>query len=43
VYIYVQDIPGSGKFRKKAFQNEELLTDMFKDITNVDADHFGIL
>lgn len=37
----MQEIPGVGKFMKKALQNEDLLSDMFRDITNEDTDHWN--
>lgn len=39
----VQDIPGCGKFRKKPLQNEDLLSEMFRNITNEEADHWNPL
>ncbi|KAG8044150.1 hypothetical protein GUJ93_ZPchr0043g16398 [Zizania palustris] len=36
-----KDIPGCGKFRKKAIQNEELLREMFVGIINNEDDHWN--
>lgn len=39
--FFLQDIPGCGKFRKKPIQNEDLLREMFRNITNEEADHWN--
>ena len=39
----VQDIPGCGKFKKKPLQNEDLLREMFRNITNEEADHWNTM
>jgi len=41
VFLFLQDIPGCGKFRKKPIQNEDLLREMFRNITNEEADHWN--
>ncbi|KAF0894740.1 hypothetical protein E2562_002026 [Oryza meyeriana var. granulata] len=38
-----QDIPGCAKFRKKPIQNEDLLREMFTNITNDEANHWNPL
>ncbi|PVH38881.1 hypothetical protein PAHAL_5G376500 [Panicum hallii] len=35
------DVPGSGKFNKKARQNEDFLREMFGDISNDETDHWN--
>ncbi|PUZ56890.1 hypothetical protein GQ55_5G380700 [Panicum hallii var. hallii] len=35
------DVPGSGKFKKKALQNEDFLREMFGDISNDETDHWN--
>ncbi|PVH62700.1 hypothetical protein PAHAL_3G373900 [Panicum hallii] len=35
------DVPGSGKFKKKALQNKDLLREMFGDISNDETDHWN--
>jgi hypothetical protein len=39
ITFLVQDVPGSGKFKKKALQNEDFLREMFGDISNDETDH----
>jgi hypothetical protein len=34
-------VPGSGKFKKKALQNEDFLREMFGDISNDETDHWN--
>ncbi|PVH39226.1 hypothetical protein PAHAL_5G459500 [Panicum hallii] len=36
-----KDIPGCGKFRKKALQNQECLREMFGDISSDETDHWN--
>jgi hypothetical protein len=40
-YWILQDIPGCGKFRKKALQNQECLREMFGDISSDETDHWN--
>jgi rubrerythrin len=37
----LQEIPGCGKFKKKALQNQDLLREMFGDISNDENDHWN--
>jgi hypothetical protein len=37
----VQDVLGSGKFKKKALQNQDFLREMFGDISNDETDHWN--
>ena len=41
LFFFVQDISGCDKFRKKPIQNEDLLREMFRNITNEEADHWN--
>jgi hypothetical protein len=34
-------VPGSGKFKKKALQNEDFLGEMFGDISDDETDHWN--
>jgi hypothetical protein len=39
-YIFLQDIPGCGRFQKQGIRNEEHLKVMFEDINNDGSDHW---
>ena len=41
ILLTLQDIPGSGKFKKRSLQNEEDMRIMFGDITNDESDHWN--
>jgi hypothetical protein len=43
IFLTFQDIPGSGKFKKRPLQNEEDMKIMFGDITNDESDHWNPL
>jgi hypothetical protein len=42
-FLTLQDIPGSGKFKKRPLQNEEHMKIMFGNITNDESDHWNPL
>ena len=41
ILLTLQDIPGSGKFKKRPLQNEEDMRILFVDITNDEFDHWN--
>ena len=41
ILFTLQDIPGSGKFKKRPLQNEEDMRILFVDITNDEFDHWN--
>ena len=43
VLLTLQDIPGSGKFKKRPLKNEEDMRIMFGDIANDESDHWNPL
>jgi hypothetical protein len=40
ILVTLQNIPGSGKFKKRPLQNKEEMKIMFGDITNDEFDHW---